>query len=112
MAKAKKEPTMEVQGADASGNQFLPGQEQTICVEVNDMVKNIEQVLKPAFGTARDELISGKSELQEYVLENKERICVFDESGQKWIYNAGGVYVEVAHEETETVTFKLTAKAE
>lgn len=106
--KAKKEePTMETVSADENGNVYLEGMEQVVCKEVNTMVKKIETKLKPAFGTARDALTQGKRDLEEYVKENKEKICAYDEENNRWVYEAGGVFIEITEELEEKVTFSM-----
>jgi hypothetical protein len=93
---------------DKDGNRFLPGSEIPVPVAIKPLIqkaKEIETVLKPAFASARDALITAQDKLSEIAHKNIEHFSEPDEKGSR-TYKCGGVIVKITFEK-EKITTKL-----
>jgi hypothetical protein len=105
-SESKNDSETEFLTSDAKGNEYLPTMEVPVPKKIKpiiDLVKQIEGDLKPAFASARDNLVAAQDRLSEHCHKNIEHFTEPDENGTR-IYKSSGIEVKITFEKEKIKT--------
>jgi hypothetical protein len=94
---------LEEMESDSKGNTFLPGTAPVVVKELIDCAKEIELVLKPDFGRARDALVAANDTLADLAHKHIDLFSEADASGTR-VYKVGGVIISITFEKEKIKT--------